>query len=107
MEFYHFCPEFVLNLYFLVTTKKSSSDLESPHFFTFSAKHRKFKIGERNGHGKVMEKYFVKSVGTLAGPGLTTSRALSCLFVVFMIMGDVKINWLQPPYSTASCSQLV
>ena len=37
-----------------------------------TAKRREFKIGERdghgksrNGHGKVMEKYIVKSVGTL------------------------------------------
>ena len=37
---------------FLVATKKISSDLESPHFLTFSAKCRKFKIGERDGHGK-------------------------------------------------------
>ena len=56
----------------LVTTKKLNSDLESPHFLTFSAKRSEFKIGERdgrgksrNGHGKVMEKYFVKSVQTL------------------------------------------
>ena len=35
------------------------------HFLTFSAKRRKFKIEERDGHGKVMDKYFVKSVGTL------------------------------------------
>ena len=54
----------------LVTTKKLSSELESLHFLTFSAKRCKFKIGERdghgksrNGHGKVMEKYFVKSTG--------------------------------------------
>ena len=44
---------------------KISSNIESPHFLTFSLKRRKLKIGERNGHGKVMEKYFVKSVGTL------------------------------------------
>ena len=52
---------------------KVSSNLESPHFPTFSAKRCEFKIGERDGHGKlrnghrkVMEKYFVKSVGTLS-----------------------------------------
>ena len=53
MEFYQFSPQFVFSL---VTTKKLSTDVESPHFLTFSAKHHKFKIGE---------KYFVKSVGTL------------------------------------------
>ena len=37
---------------FLVTTKKSISDLESPHFQMFSAKCRKCKIGKRDGHGK-------------------------------------------------------
>ena len=58
--------------FFWVTTKKLSSNLESLQFTTFSAKCRKFKIGKRdscgksrNGCGKVMEKYFVKSVGTL------------------------------------------
>ena len=72
MEFYQLCPQFVINLYFFVTTKKLGSDLESPHFQKFSTKRWEFKIGERdahgksiNGHGKVMELYFVKSVGTL------------------------------------------
>ena len=45
------------NLYkinsFWVTAKKLSSDLESLHFLAFSAKRRKFKIGERDGHGKL------------------------------------------------------
>ena len=71
---------------FVVNTMKLSRELESPHFLMFSAKCRKFKIGERNGHGKsrnghgksrnghgksrnghgkVMERYFVRSVGTL------------------------------------------
>ena len=56
----------------MVTTKKLSSNLESLHFLMFSEKPREFKIGEtdghgksRNGHGKVMEKYFLKPVGTL------------------------------------------
>ena len=53
------------NLYFFVTTKKLSSDLESLHFPRFFAKHCECKIGKRDGHGKVMEKYFFKSVGTL------------------------------------------
>ena len=55
-----------------VTAKKLSSNLEIPHFLTFSAKHRNFKIRQKDGHGKsrngheeVMDKYFVKSVGTL------------------------------------------
>ena len=43
------------------------------YFRMFSTKRRELKIGERdghgnsrNGHGKVMGKYFVKSVGTLS-----------------------------------------
>ena len=56
------CAKFV---FFLVTTKKLSSDLDSPHFPMFSVKRRKCKIGKKDGQGKVMEKYFVKSVGTL------------------------------------------
>ena len=63
MEFYQFCI-------FSVAAKKLSSDLKKS---AFSAKCCKFKIGQRDGHGKsrngrhgkVMEKYFVKSVGTL------------------------------------------
>ena len=51
MEFYQFSPQFVLN--FLITTKKLSSDLESLHFLIFSAKCHKFKIEERDGHGKL------------------------------------------------------
>ena len=57
---------------FFVTIKKLTSNLESLHFLMFSAKCRVCKIGKtdghaksRNGHGKVMEKYFVKYVGTL------------------------------------------
>ena len=72
MEFYQICPQIVPNLYFFVTTNKLSCDLKSPHFLTFSAKRREFQIGQRDGHGKsrngpgkVLEKYFVRSVGTL------------------------------------------
>ena len=58
---------------FFVTAKKVSSKLESPHFQMFSAKCRECKIRKRdgygksnNGHGKVMDKYFVKYyMGTL------------------------------------------
>ena len=46
--------------------------VESPHILTFSAKLNECKIDKRvghgkirQGHGKVMKKYFVKSVGTL------------------------------------------
>ena len=49
----------------LVNTKKLSSNLESLHFPMFSAKCCECKIGKRDGHEMVMEKYFVKSVGTL------------------------------------------
>ena len=70
--FTYFVPKVYKICLILVSTKKLSSDLESLHFPIFSAKCSEFKIGERNvhgksrnGHGKVMEKYFVKSVGTL------------------------------------------
>ena len=62
-------------VFFVVNAKKLRSDLESLHIPMFSVKRRRFKIGERNGHGKyknghgkVMEKCFVKSVGTLLFP---------------------------------------
>ena len=67
MEFFNqswnFAPKFYKICMFLVTTKKLSSNLESPHFPMFSGKCRECKIGKRdgheksrNGHGKVMEK---------------------------------------------------
>ena len=72
LNFTTFAPKFDQICSFLVTNKKFSSNLKSLHFPTFSAKCRKCKIGKReghaksrNGHGKVMEKYFVASVGTL------------------------------------------
>ena len=68
MEFY----KFYQNCIFSVTTMKLSRNLESLHFLTFSAKFHICEIGKRYGHrklrnchGKVMEKYSVKYVGTL------------------------------------------
>ena len=85
MEFYQFCPQFVLNYIFLVTTKKLSGDLESPHFLTFSEKGSEIRIGEtdghgksRNGHGKVMEKYFLKSGNPNNGRN-KSQLAISCM----------------------------
>ena len=67
-----FCDQPAKFVSFFVTAKKLSRNLECLHFPMFSAKCRKQKIGKRdghgksrNGHGKVMEKYFVKYVGTL------------------------------------------
>ena len=69
-NFTNFAPELYQICNFLVTTKKLSSDLESPHFLTFSVKRRECKIGKRNGHGKsrngygkVMEKIFCHVCG--------------------------------------------
>ena len=61
---FNFAPELYQICTFLAATKKLSIDLESLHFPMFLAKRREFKM-ERNGHGKVMEKCLVKSVGTL------------------------------------------
>ena len=70
MEFYQFCLQIYM---FFVTAKKLSRNLENPHFPMFATKCHKCKIGNRdghgksrNGHGKVMENYFVKYVGTLS-----------------------------------------
>ena len=64
------CTKFVC---FFATTKKLSINVESLLFPRFSAKCHKSKIDKRNGHGKlryghgkVMEKYLVKSVRTLS-----------------------------------------
>ena len=71
-NFTNFDPKLCQICIWFVPTKKFSSDLESPHFPMFSAKCRESKIGgkigrgtSRSGQGKVREKYFVKSVGTL------------------------------------------
>ena len=57
---------------FFATTEKLSIPVESLHFPMFSAKCCECKNEKRdghgklrNGHGKDMDKYFVKSVGTL------------------------------------------
>ena len=66
--------------FFLVTAKKLSSDLESPHFPTFSEKMlrmQNWRDGHGksiNGHGKVMEKYVVKYVGTLSAEMVLAER---------------------------------
>ena len=45
--------------------------------------------------------------------GTSTPSLPSGIFIILYVFtyravrGDVKINWLQPPYSTASCSQLI
>ena len=57
---------------FLPALRNQSIDIESPHFRMFVVKRCECKIDKRdghgklrNGHGKVMETYFVKSVGIL------------------------------------------
>ena len=99
---------YVKFLLFFVTTKKLSSNLESLHFSTFSAKCCECKIGKkdgygksRNGGGKVIDKYFVKCLGTLlynsltptvpcSGLPLSTVRP-SQLKLDLWVRGDVKI----------------
>ena len=56
--------------FFFATTKKLNIDVESPQIPTFSANQRECKINRRdghgklrNGHGEVMDKYFVNYVG--------------------------------------------
>ena len=72
-NFTNFAPELYQIYISFITTKKLSSDLESPPFPMFSTKHCECKLWKRDGHGKsrngqgkVREKYFVKSVGTLS-----------------------------------------
>ena len=48
-NFTNFAQNFNQFIYFIVSTKKSSSNLESPHFPT---KCRECKIGKRDAHGK-------------------------------------------------------
>ena len=64
------CTKFV----FFGRHQEINIDVESPHFNTFSIKRHECEIGKKKGHGKsrnyhrqitCMEKYFVKSVGTL------------------------------------------
>ena len=57
---------FVLKMFF-DPTKKLSIGVESLHCPMFSVKHSEYKIEKiGNGQGKDMEKYFVRSVGTLS-----------------------------------------
>ena len=72
-NFTNYAPKFYQIYMFFVTAKKLISNLESPHFPMFSTKCRECKFGKRDGrgksrnvHGKVMDKSFVKYVGTLA-----------------------------------------
>ena len=68
------CMTFV---FFFVTTKKVCICVECPIFRCFPQNAANVKIEKRDGHGKlkndhgkVMKKYFVKSVGTLFRPDL-------------------------------------
>ena len=68
IEFYQFCPRIVQNVYVFLPLKNRHLCRKS----AFSAKCRECRIEKRdihgkliNGHGKVMDKYFIKSVGTL------------------------------------------
>ena len=68
----NFAPNLYVSCMLFATTEKLSLCVECPHFPMFSAKCRECNIKKRNGHGKlrndhgeVMEKYIVKSVGTL------------------------------------------
>ena len=45
-------PKILPNLYFFVTAKKLSNNLESPHFPEFSTKCHKCNCTKRDGHGK-------------------------------------------------------
>ena len=125
MEFFHqpwnftkFAPKFYQIRNFVVTTKKLSSNLESPHFPTFSAKCCKCKIRKkdgygksRNGHGKVMEKYFVKSVETLpfilGNPYLHTSPSKSLFTLPCHLRQPMHIFVLVPMHQFLlySCSR--
>ena len=79
-NFTNFVPELYRICILFGATKIFSTDLESLHFLMFSLKRRECKIGKtdghgksRNGYGKVMEKCFVNSVGTLRMAFLLTA----------------------------------
>ena len=66
---------------FFATTEKLNIVVESLHFPMFSTKCSECKINKRDGHGKlgngqgkVVEKYCVKSVGTLGAWRWTHTR---------------------------------
>ena len=74
---------------FLANIKKLNIGIESPHFLTFRPKCCEYKIEQRdgksrNGHGKVMAKYVVKSVGTLVNVTLTelVYHSVFCIFCI-------------------------
>ena len=68
----NFAPELYQICIYFANTMKVNINVGSPHFLMFSANYWECKIVKkdghgklRNDHGKVMEKYFVKSMGTL------------------------------------------
>ena len=67
-DFTNFPPKLYQICTCFATTKKSSINIESLHFLTFSIKCRKKKLRKETvmeNQETVMEKHFVKSVGTL------------------------------------------
>ena len=87
----------------MVASKKLSSDLESLIFRCFpqnvasSKSGRKMPDGHgksRNGHGKVMDKYSVKSVGALIKK--KQNSYIMCIDLVRLLLGDhhMKNTWL-------------
>ena len=56
---------------------------------------------------------FIATIVARLSAGFQITRAVIRAITVYQmnkrlgIRGDVKINWLQPPYSAASCSQLI
>ena len=87
MEFYQFCPRIVLYYSFLVTFKKLSSDLESPHFPIFSAKRRKCKFRKRDGLGKSRNGHGKIFCQVCGNPALETMNLASHSTLMFDVPG--------------------
>ena len=64
-NFPNFDPKFSQICMFFVTTKIEQKSRRSPFSNVFRKMSRMQNQEERNGHGKVIEKYFVKYVGNL------------------------------------------
>ena len=107
-NFYNIAPRFDQIYECCATTKTLSISVESQHNPMLSAKRHKCKIAKghgksRNGHRKVMENYFVKSVGTLCRVEWLVTSLPPCTLSIMAPFRSADLAPL-PPQSPSSQS---
>ena len=94
---YQFCPPNCTKFVFFWSSKKLSSDLESPRF---SAKRCECKIEKRDGHGKV----FCQVCGN---PALSSNNPSDLNFgnvLLFSSLSKMASRWFHGPFQFVSTS---